>query len=151
MPRAQDVDAMGDSRIRTRRVKAPVASFRWMLRPVTEQIGENEWTVWRCNWKSNAHLPGGDLSEAFGRINRLYNEVIPHMKRLRLTKGGAYTMWLDARNRPAVVWAFRKASMPFSGRYFDPETGRELVSDGVLPLVPGKVYRLLPNQSKHNS
>ena len=35
---------MGDARIRTRRLEAPVASFRWTLRPVIERIGENEWS-----------------------------------------------------------------------------------------------------------
>ncbi|NLB70054.1 MAG: hypothetical protein GX804_10330, partial [Lentisphaerae bacterium] len=44
LPRIQEADAMGDSRIRTRRLKAPTAYFRWTLRPITENIGENEWS-----------------------------------------------------------------------------------------------------------
>jgi len=44
MPRLQEADAMGDSRIRTRRLRAPVATVRWCFRPITEQVWENEWT-----------------------------------------------------------------------------------------------------------
>ncbi len=40
LPRLQAADAMGDARVVTRRVAAPVAHFRWTFRPVTETIGE---------------------------------------------------------------------------------------------------------------
>lgn len=43
MPRAQEADAMGEARIKTRRVKAPEAEFTWKFRPVTEQLYENVW------------------------------------------------------------------------------------------------------------
>jgi hypothetical protein len=43
MPRAQQADAMGEARIKTRRLKAPEAVFHWKFRPVTERLFENEW------------------------------------------------------------------------------------------------------------
>lgn len=95
-------------------------------------------------WSPDAQLPGGQSAEDYARINRLYNLAVNQMMRLRLTRGGAYTLWLDARNRPAVAWAFRKASMPFSGRCRDLATGETLRLDGTLTLLPGHVYRLFP-------
>lgn len=95
-------------------------------------------------WEPDVRLPGGELSEEFARVNRLYNTVVDQMKRLRLTKGGAYTLWLDARNRPSIVWAFQNTSMLFSGRYCDHETGEKSVADGVLHLISGHVYQLFP-------
>lgn len=44
LPRVQEADMMGDSRIRTRRLRAPEAVVRWRFRPITERIWENEWT-----------------------------------------------------------------------------------------------------------
>nr|MBA3686420.1 hypothetical protein [Planctomycetota bacterium] len=44
MPRIQEADAMGDARIRTRRVQAATATVRWTFRPVRQRIEENEWT-----------------------------------------------------------------------------------------------------------
>ena len=44
LPRIQDADAMGDARVKTRRVAMPVATFRWSFRPITERLWENEWT-----------------------------------------------------------------------------------------------------------
>ena len=43
MPRAQEADAMGEARIKTRRVDTPEAVFTWSFRPVVEKIYENEW------------------------------------------------------------------------------------------------------------
>jgi hypothetical protein len=43
MPRIQEADAMGEARVRTRRIKAPEAIFRWSFRPVTEVIHEATW------------------------------------------------------------------------------------------------------------
>ena len=43
LPRVQAADAMGDARVKTRRLKAPVATFRWSFRQVTEKFWENEW------------------------------------------------------------------------------------------------------------
>jgi len=66
MPRAQDADAMGDARIRTRRLEAPVASFRWTLRPVIERIGENEWSgvAMQLEVRSPACFTCADCSKA---------------------------------------------------------------------------------------
>jgi len=43
LPRLQAADAMGDARIKTRRLDAPVATFRWTFRPIKETIAENTW------------------------------------------------------------------------------------------------------------
>ena len=43
MPRIQAADAMGEARIKARRVKAPEAEFLWRFRPITEKIYENVW------------------------------------------------------------------------------------------------------------
>jgi len=43
LPRIQDADAMGDARVKTRRVAAPTATFRWSFRPITERLWENDW------------------------------------------------------------------------------------------------------------
>lgn len=43
MPRAQEADAMGEARVKSRRVTAPDAVFTWSFRPVTEKIHENTW------------------------------------------------------------------------------------------------------------
>jgi hypothetical protein len=44
MPRNQQADSMGDSRIKPRRLKKPTATFRWSFRPITEAVFENMWT-----------------------------------------------------------------------------------------------------------
>ena len=43
MPRIQEADAMGEARIKSRRLNLPVATFTWSLRPISERIFENEW------------------------------------------------------------------------------------------------------------
>jgi len=43
LPRAQAADAMGDARIKTRRVHPPIVTFRWRFRGVSEKIWENDW------------------------------------------------------------------------------------------------------------
>src|SRR5690606_19242016 len=40
-------------------------------------------------------LPGGKLAEDYASVNHLYHNALPGMKRLRLTKGGTYTLWLN--------------------------------------------------------
>jgi len=44
LPRIQDADAMGDARVKTRRVNNPTATFRWRIRPITEVIEEHSWS-----------------------------------------------------------------------------------------------------------
>ncbi|MCJ8332552.1 MAG: hypothetical protein HRT89_14015, partial [Lentisphaeria bacterium] len=43
MPMVEETDMMTDPMIRTRRLKSADAKVRWKLRPITEQIEENEW------------------------------------------------------------------------------------------------------------
>ncbi len=43
MPRVQEADSMGDSRVRSRRLCVPVASFRWTFRAVEEKFYDNAW------------------------------------------------------------------------------------------------------------
>lgn len=43
MPRAQEADAMGEARIKTRRLEMPEAVVTWTFRPISEQIHENIW------------------------------------------------------------------------------------------------------------
>ena len=44
MPRVQAADAMGDARIRSRRVAPATVTFRWRFRAIAEDIWENQWT-----------------------------------------------------------------------------------------------------------
>ncbi len=44
LPRIQAADAMGDARFKTRRLEAPIATFRWHFRAINETICGNEWT-----------------------------------------------------------------------------------------------------------
>lgn len=43
MPRAQEADAMGDARVRTRRLASARATVRWSFRPLAEQVAGQEW------------------------------------------------------------------------------------------------------------
>ena len=43
LPRLQEADAMGDARVRTRRVERPLAQFRWTFRLISEQVWGNPW------------------------------------------------------------------------------------------------------------
>lgn len=43
LPRAQETDAMGDSRVRTRRCEPPVATVLWHFRPISERLHDNDW------------------------------------------------------------------------------------------------------------
>jgi len=88
-------------------------------------------------------LPGGEKAEEIGKINRLYNAVLPHMHRLRVTEGGRYTLWLGEDGEPAVAWAFRDAEMHYVGPVVDVETDAQIHADGQLKLVAGHVYRLV--------
>jgi hypothetical protein len=44
MPRVQEVDSMGDSRVRVRRVESAVATIRWRFRAIEEEIRGQSWT-----------------------------------------------------------------------------------------------------------
>lgn len=43
MPRIQEADAMGEARIKSRRLSTPEATFTWSLRPISERLYENQW------------------------------------------------------------------------------------------------------------
>jgi len=44
LPRIQAADAMGDSRVKTRRLKNPTATFRWRFHAIVETIEEKTWS-----------------------------------------------------------------------------------------------------------
>lgn len=87
-------------------------------------------------------LPGGAHAEQYGCVNRWYLAALPHMHRLRVTPGGAYALWLDREDRPAVIWAFRDGEAAcavgahcLSGPEPDVRAGR-------LAFKAGQVYLL---------
>jgi hypothetical protein len=92
-------------------------------------------------WHGNPR-PGGDLADEYARVNRLYDLALPHMRRLRVTPRGDYTVWLDEGNRPRVAWCFKDAQMQYAGSVKDPENGGCWDTDGTLKLEKGKVYLL---------
>jgi hypothetical protein len=87
-------------------------------------------------------LPGGELAEEYGKVNHIYNAVVRHMHRLRVTAGGKYTLWLDEANRPAVVWAFADAEFPFSGTVTELPSNRVITSSRAVAIKAGSVYVL---------
>jgi hypothetical protein len=89
-----------------------------------------------------SELPGGEHAAAYARVNRLYNEVLPDMSRLRVTAEGKYTVWHDAGGRPAVVWAFADSALAFKGKATRVDDGASLSCKDTLALEAGQVYRL---------
>jgi hypothetical protein len=87
-------------------------------------------------------LPGGELAEEYARVNHLYNAVLPRMHRLRLAPGGTHTVWLDRKNKPAVIWAFRDAKIAHTGPVVDVATGQRSQANGRLAVTAGHVYQL---------
>ena len=87
-------------------------------------------------WSPGAFLPGGTLAEEYGRLNRLYTAALPRMHRLRLVRGGACTLWLDASGAPAAIWCFRACKAPAKGDFADLESGEPAPAR----LEPGRVY-----------
>ena len=91
---------------------------------------------------AKTHLPGGELAEAYARVNHLYNAVLPRMHRLRLAQGGTHTVWLDRKNKPAVIWAFRNAKIAHTGPVVDVATGQRSHANGRMEVTEGHVYQL---------
>ena len=87
-------------------------------------------------------LPGGKLAEEYARVNHLYNAVLPHMHRLRVVAGGTHAVWLNNQNAPAVIWAYRNASVKYVGPVRDVATGERSQAVGRLDVQAGHVYRL---------
>ncbi|EIQ01381.1 hypothetical protein OpiT1DRAFT_05957 [Opitutaceae bacterium TAV1] len=92
-------------------------------------------------------VPGGDLAADYAAVNRLYNEALPHMKRLRLVEGGTHTLWLDEQNRPSALWIFQPVQIKHHGRARELAGGRIIVTDGRLDAAPGEVWLLQENQT----
>ena len=92
-------------------------------------------------------LPGGDLAAEYAAANHQYNAALPHMHRLRVTKGGQYTLWLDENNEPAVIWAFEDARADYSGEVTDLADRQTSAADGSLALTAGHVYLLGDRQA----
>ena len=88
------------------------------------------------------HWPGGKLSKEYARVNHLYNAVLPHMQRLRVVAGGTHSLWLNKRNEPSVIWAFRDATVKYAGPVLDVETGKRSRANGRLDIKAGQVYKL---------
>jgi hypothetical protein len=97
---------------------------------------------WGAPEHAKTHLPGGELAEAYARVNHLYNAVLPRMHRLRLAPGGTHTVWLDRKNKPAVIWAFRNAKIAHAGPVVDVATGQRSHANGRMEVTEGHVYQL---------
>lgn len=87
-------------------------------------------------------LPGGVLAEEYAKVNHLYNAALPFMHRLRVTEGGKYALWLDKEDKPAVVWAFQDADVPFSGPFADLQSKEQRSAKGKFAATAGSVYLL---------
>lgn len=62
--------------------------------------------------------------------------------------GGTHTVWLDRKNKPAVIWAFRDAVLPYDGTVCDLESGERFHVERRLPVQAGHVYRLDGKKNK---
>jgi hypothetical protein len=94
-------------------------------------------------------LPGGELASEYGRVNHLYRAALPYMHRLRVQPGGAWALWLDEQDQPAIAWVFRDTTIPFQGVVCNLETSDELTANHHIALTGGNVYRL--TASVHSS
>ena len=98
--------------------------------------------------KEHAFLPGGDLAGEYAKVNGAYNALLPRMKRLRLTEGGRFALWLDEKNRPSAIWAFQDADFPWRGDACDVTASISEPIDGVIHLKAGHAYAILPPNAK---
>ncbi|PTX94777.1 hypothetical protein DB346_22485 [Verrucomicrobia bacterium LW23] len=87
-------------------------------------------------------VPGGELAEEYARVNHMYNAAVERMHRLRLVEGGTHTLWLDAEDRSAVVWAFKTATVQHSGPARELGSGRTVTAAGTLAVSAGEVWTL---------
>ena len=104
--------------------------------------GARPWGAPKDPEHAGPQVPGGELAEDYARVNHLYNKALPQMKRLRLTEDGAITLWMDERNRPAIVWAFEDAQMAYTGTVTDLATAKSVQATGKVRFKKGSVYRL---------
>ncbi len=91
-------------------------------------------------WKGE--LPGGMHAEAYAAVNRQYLAAVPRMHRLRLVADGSCTRWLDAQDRPAVLWALRDGPQEATGWVTDLADGSRTECAGRLKARAGHVYML---------
>ncbi|NQZ69345.1 MAG: hypothetical protein HRT89_14885, partial [Lentisphaeria bacterium] len=87
-------------------------------------------------------LPGQDLSEEYGHVNRMYNTALPFMSRMRIIEGGKYVLWLDSDNQAAVAWAFEDCEIEHSGPITDLDPDTKSEADGTASLKAGHAYLL---------
>jgi hypothetical protein len=100
---------------------------------------------WAGDWddeKPGWGWPGREHAEAYGDVNHLYNAVLPHMQRLRLTEGGNYALWLDAAGNEAVLWCFRDSEHAYAGDAIQVSSGEKQSVSGSLSMKAGQVYVL---------
>ncbi|NQZ67366.1 MAG: hypothetical protein HRT89_04795, partial [Lentisphaeria bacterium] len=94
--------------------------------------------------KPGSGWPGGEMAEAYGRVNNLFNKAFPSMNRLRVVEGGTHVIWLNDNDEPAVVWAFNDVTFEHEGTVENLETGEKLESIGSCSLAAHCVYFLCP-------
>ncbi len=119
--------------------------YFWLLgHRAVPGIGARPWTPVGKDDTSRPFLPGKELAEEYAAVNRLYNEALPKMQRLRVTENGDYSLWLDRKNRPSVIWGFRKSEFKFSGKVKDLNSCKVSEVDSVLKILPGHVCVITP-------
>ena len=125
------------------RGKIDPAAYFWLAgHRALPGAGARPWGSPRDPDHAGPARPGGELAEAYAQVNHLYNAALPDMQRLRVTEGGRLALWLDARNRPAIVWAFKEARMAYAGEVTDLASGASRRVRGEAVFTAGHVYRL---------
>lgn len=111
--------------------------YRWLAaHRCVPPMGGDPWA------EDGTGLPGGELAEAYGRVNRAYRAALPHMRRLRLVADGGHVLWLDAAGEPAVVWTFASpAIISFAGPWRDLDGARG-EAGGDLEIPAGRTVLL---------
>ena len=118
---------------------SPEKYFWLAAHRVVPSIGANPW---QNENKTRPRLPGGEDAEAYGRVNHLYNALLPFMVRLRLQPGGTHVLWLDGEGRPGVIWAFKDVVVKEFPAAIDVENNETVENNGGLSLQAGRVYGL---------
>ncbi|MDR1279952.1 MAG: hypothetical protein LBK99_03925 [Opitutaceae bacterium] len=127
----------------------PPMYFRLLAHRAVPFIGVRPWkNILPANpARQDPAVPGGVFAGDYARINRLYNEALPHMHRLRLVEGGTHVLWLDAGGNPSVLWGFRATRVAHSGSARELSGGRTVSARGTLAIAPGEVWLLNPGRA----